>query len=124
MPEREQAVRSAAKLFVSICESQAPFVAVENPRMHSLATDLVGGRKPTQYVQPYLRARNRSPESHWPVPDIQSASHSTDVYHGRTRFSHGGSSEVATPWCPTQSDVYWHRGGNGLTVDAYSSRIL
>jgi len=46
-------VRSAAKLFVSICESQAPFVAVENPKMHSLATDLVGGRKPTQYVQPY-----------------------------------------------------------------------
>eukprot|EP00962_Isochrysis_galbana_P052586 scaffold24055_cov113-Isochrysis_galbana.AAC.1 len=52
-PEREQAVRSAAKLFVSICESQAPFVAVENPKMHSLATDLVGGRKATQYVQPY-----------------------------------------------------------------------
>ena len=49
----ESAVRSAAKLFVSICESQAPFVAVENPKMHSLATDLVGGRKPTQYVQPY-----------------------------------------------------------------------
>eukprot|EP00962_Isochrysis_galbana_P017520 scaffold5037_cov114-Isochrysis_galbana.AAC.14 len=40
-PEREQAVRSAAKLFVSICESQEPFVAVENPKMHSLATDLV-----------------------------------------------------------------------------------
>eukprot|EP00962_Isochrysis_galbana_P018646 scaffold5375_cov110-Isochrysis_galbana.AAC.7 len=37
-PEREQA---------------APFVAVENPKMHSLATDLVGGRKPDQYVQPY-----------------------------------------------------------------------
>eukprot|EP00962_Isochrysis_galbana_P037428 scaffold13084_cov112-Isochrysis_galbana.AAC.2 len=52
-PEREQAVRSAAKLFVSICESQAPFVAIENPKMHSLATDLVGGRKPDQYVQPY-----------------------------------------------------------------------
>eukprot|EP00962_Isochrysis_galbana_P037802 scaffold13282_cov100-Isochrysis_galbana.AAC.1 len=44
-PEREQAVRSAAKLFVSICESQAPFVAVENPKMHSLATDLVGGHR-------------------------------------------------------------------------------
>eukprot|EP00962_Isochrysis_galbana_P020664 scaffold6055_cov108-Isochrysis_galbana.AAC.1 len=91
-PEREQAVRSAAKLFVSICESQAPFVAVENPKMHSLATDLVGGRKPTQYVQPYEHGTGHQKATGLYLTDMQFASYSTDVYHGRTNFSYGGSS--------------------------------
>jgi hypothetical protein len=52
-PDREQAVRSSARLFSSIRDSNAPFVVVENPRMHSLAQLLVGGRTPTQIVQPY-----------------------------------------------------------------------
>jgi hypothetical protein len=36
-----------------MCESKAPFVVVENPRMHPMATNLMGGRKPSQIVQPY-----------------------------------------------------------------------
>eukprot|EP00962_Isochrysis_galbana_P007760 scaffold2107_cov127-Isochrysis_galbana.AAC.7 len=57
----ESAVRSAAKLFVSICESQAPFVAVENPKMHSLATDLVGGRKPSMFNLTSTEQATRKP---------------------------------------------------------------
>jgi hypothetical protein len=51
--DREQTVRSSARLFLSILDSKAPFVVVENPRMHSLAQLLVGGRTPTRIVQPY-----------------------------------------------------------------------
>jgi hypothetical protein len=36
-PDREQAVRLSARLFLSILDAKAPFVAVENPRMHPLA---------------------------------------------------------------------------------------
>eukprot|EP00962_Isochrysis_galbana_P004037 scaffold1124_cov131-Isochrysis_galbana.AAC.12 len=116
-PEREQAVRSAAKLFVSICESQAPFVAVENPKMHSLATDLVGGRKPTQYVQPYEHGTGHQKATGlyptYNLPLIQP----TCIMAERT------SAMADLPRSP-QSDVYWYRGSNGPTVDAYSSRIL
>jgi hypothetical protein len=52
-PDREQAVRSSARLFLSILDAKAPFVVVENPRIHPLAQLLVGGRTPTQIVQLY-----------------------------------------------------------------------
>jgi hypothetical protein len=52
-PDREQALRSSARLFLCMLDAKAPFVAVENPRMHPLAQLLVGGRTPTQIAQPY-----------------------------------------------------------------------
>ena len=52
-PGRRPALESAARVFKSMASATAPFVAVENPRMHAEARRLVGGLTPTQFVQPW-----------------------------------------------------------------------
>ena len=52
-PGRHAALESAARVFKSMASATAPFVAVENPRMHAEARRLVGGLTPTQFVQPW-----------------------------------------------------------------------
>ena len=52
-PGRRAALESAARVFKSMASATAPFVAVENPRMHAEARRLVGGLTPTQFVQPW-----------------------------------------------------------------------
>jgi hypothetical protein len=50
-------------------EAKAPFVVLENPRMHALAQDLVGGRKPSQIVQPYEHGTGHQKATGLYLPD-------------------------------------------------------
>ena len=52
-PDRVEQLKQAAQTFNRMAAADAPFVAIENPKMHRFATALVGGRKPTQYVHPW-----------------------------------------------------------------------
>jgi hypothetical protein len=52
-PDRIRSVASSACGFLSMWRADAPFVAVENPKMHCLARESVGGLQPTQTVQLY-----------------------------------------------------------------------
>lgn len=52
-PSRLRRVAEAAEQFLRRLQAQAPFVAIENPRMHHFARDLIGGVEATQFVHPW-----------------------------------------------------------------------
>ena len=52
-PTRMEQTRQNAALYRAMRAAQAPFVAVENSKMHRWARSLTGGRAPDQYVHPW-----------------------------------------------------------------------
>lgn len=52
-PERWNQLNDAAKFFKLLHDAPIDKIAIENPIMHHYGTDLIGGLKPSQRIQPW-----------------------------------------------------------------------
>ena len=52
-PSRLPEMLNAADFFLRLMDADAPFVALENPKMHRYARAAIRGLRPTQYVHPW-----------------------------------------------------------------------
>ena len=120
-PDRWQHVVQNADVFRRMLQTDAPFVAVENSKMHRHGKALIGGFSPTQYVHPWQHGTGHTkptalylsdslpplPPScvvEGRIPALARLPPSDDRAEKRSRTYMGIAAAMATQWMPVLLD--------------------